>query len=129
MSTPIVGGRGKQEPGGGKELPDVDLDPSDQMLRNRLLAQATLRESTGGTKEIIEEARKALANKQSREQAQVLGDETACGATQRPSASPVEKERKTPLVEVLKKNMKIGPIPVAEYMSTVLADPDVCVSG
>jgi SAM-dependent MidA family methyltransferase len=40
------------------------------MLRNRLLAQATLRESTGGTKEIIEEARKALANKQSREQAQ-----------------------------------------------------------
>ena len=39
-----------------------------------------------------------------------------------------EKERKTPLVEVLKKKMKIGPIPVAEYMSTVLADPDVCVS-
>jgi hypothetical protein len=29
----------------------------------------------------------------------------------------------------LKKKMKIGPIPVAEYMSTVLADPDVCVSG
>lgn len=95
----------------------------DQVLRNRLLAQATLRETTGGKQEIVEAARVALKEKSMREQAQVLGDGEACGAQQRPEVVAVEKERKTPLVDVLKQQMKLGPIPVAEYMSTVLSHP------
>lgn len=97
----------------------------DQVLRNRLLAQATLRETTGGKQEIVEAARVALKEKSMREQAQVLGDGEACGAQQRPEVVAVEKERKTPLVDVLKQQMKLGPIPVAEYMSTVLSHPKV----
>ena len=102
-----------------------EIDSMDQVLRNRLLAQATLRETTKGPTEIVEATRVALKDKAMREQAQTLGDGDSCGAEQRPEVVAVEKERKTQLVDELKEKMKLGPIPVSEYMSTVLSHPTV----
>jgi len=102
-----------------------EIDSMDQVLRNRLLAQATLRETAKGPTEIVEATRVALKDKAMREQAQTLGDGDSCGAEQRPEVVAVEKERKTQLVDELKEKMKLGPIPVSEYMSTVLSHPTV----
>ena len=130
FSSQIVGGAegGKADrtyPPPGEKMAGEEIDSQDQVLRNRLLAQATLRETAKGPNEIIEATKSAMKQKSMREQAQTLGDGDSCGAEQRPQVVAVEKERKTPLVDELKEKMKLGPIPVSEYMSAVLSHPNV----
>lgn len=103
------------------ELPSVPLDEGDTALRRSLLSRATLRESVGGTRAILDETRASLARKAA-SQAEV---EAGAQPTLQGGVAAAEKsEPETPLIRLLKERMRMGPMPVSEYMKLVMQHPE-----
>ena len=114
-------GTGDSTDGPVGELPSVPLDEGDTALRRSLLSRATLRESVGGTRAILDETRASLARKAA-SQAEV---EAGAQPTLQGGVAAAEKsEPETPLIRLLKERMRMGPMPVSEYMKLVMQHPE-----
>ena len=108
--------------GGGPtdgELPSAPLDDADAALRQSLLTRATLRESVGGPRGLLDETKKTLESTTAAES--VLGGHPSGQA----DVAAVDKsEPETPLIKLLKERMRLGPVPVSEFMQLAMSHPE-----
>jgi NADH dehydrogenase [ubiquinone] 1 alpha subcomplex assembly factor 7 len=118
----LSGGReGSGERTKGQELPSVPLDASDSTLRQSLLSRATLRESVGGTKALLDETRTSLERKAA---AEASSTQTQEAPALQADAAVEKTEPETQLITLLKERMRMGPMPVSEYMQIAMQHPE-----
>jgi len=104
------------------ELPSTPLDSADMALRQSLLTRATLRESVGGKEGLLDETKASL---QRQVAAEAGLSEHADPAARQADVVAVEKEEpETPLIALLKERMRMGPMPVSEYMKLAMSHPE-----
>lgn len=117
------GPRDPSSDGSGSELPSAPLDDADAALRQSLLTRATLRESVSGQRGLLDETKKTLERSTAAEQG--LSGHTSADLGQRADVAAIEKsEPETPLIKLLKERMRLGPVPVSEYMQLAMSHPE-----
>jgi hypothetical protein len=128
-----------------ESLKQPELSHSEMELRQKLLARATLAETAGvkrvgsgrsSTKPVIQESNApspviipdAVRDMVLRKR-QEIADAAARKAVEQPSAESqvdlpaVQKSKETPLLEVLRERLLLGPMPVSEYVGLALSHP------
>lgn len=139
--TPLRGGQipGIIKPGDMQEIPEVPLSSEDQRLRQQLLRQATLMETTFGKNGLIKQAQSGLYA-EFKAGAPAEGTDTDAAANAAAASAAVDaavkseaisaaaiarKGRETDLMIELRGRLELGgPIPVDEYMNLCLAHPE-----
>jgi hypothetical protein len=113
----------------GKKIPtkveSPTLTSADSALRQSLLARATLAETAGGKINLIDAKRDLILQKR-----QAIADAAAKKAAAAvppvevdPSLPAVQKSKETPLLEILRERLRLGPMPVSEYVGLALSHP------
>ncbi len=101
------------------------LTDAEGALRQSLLARATLAETAGGKMNILDAKRDLILRKRQAiaEAAAQKAAEQAAPAVVDPSLPTVQKSKETPLLEVLRERLRLGPMPVSEYIGLALSHP------
>jgi hypothetical protein len=102
------------------------LTESEGALRQSLLARATLAETAGGKINILDAKRDLILRKRqaiAEAAAQKAAEQAAPPPLVDPSLPSVQKSKETPLLEVLRERLRLGPMPVSEYIGLALSHP------
>uniref|UniRef100_A0A7S4NF64 type II protein arginine methyltransferase n=1 Tax=Guillardia theta TaxID=55529 RepID=A0A7S4NF64_GUITH len=103
------------------------LTPDERRLRERLLAEATLKETTQGYQSILEESRRKIETLKNAAHAESVLKEhgkDGVGTTLGESGAVPKASKATPLTNLLKQRLAISPMTVAEYMTIALNHPE-----
>ena len=114
---------------------DIDLTPAEMALRSQILAETTLAETAVGKKAFIQATQQMLKLKREAILAAQLaeleiakqdkeGNMEPAEAAREAGEGAVEKSKETPLLNVLRSRLKLGPLPINEYMSLTMSHPE-----